>query len=168
MSYFLCAGRCKPFATTSWSWRIHIGTSPTVIPPFPYLSLQRTLPSNRSNPSLADPPLWPQSGWHRLSIRFSTPRSKMSRFVSQRQNIYSPYKQRVFNWSQQKMLEYSFLIYKESLITNSPINIIFTIRVSSGSILVRAVCIEMTLQAVTKDTLCLFSHWKLADFLVTI
>jgi hypothetical protein len=66
------------------------------------------------------------------------------------------------------MLEYSFLIYKESLITNSPINIIFTIRVSSGSILVRAVCIEMTLQAVTKDTLCLFSHWKLADFLVTI
>lgn len=68
-----------------------------------------------------------------------------------------------------QMLMDVFLLYEESPADNSSINMIYIIRVSSGSILVWVAFTEKSLLAVIKDALCSYPPWKLdSKFLVTL
>lgn len=59
-------------------------------------------------------------------------------------------------------------VYEEFPVANSSISMIAIIRVSPGPVLVRVVCMEMSLLDVTKAALCSCPHWKLYAFLVTL
>lgn len=63
----------------------------------------------------------------------------------------------------------AFLLYEESPAYNSSMNMIYLIRVSSGSILVWVAFTEKRLLAVRKAALCSCPYWKLdSKFLVTL
>jgi hypothetical protein len=78
----------------------------------------------------------------------------MSRCVFQRQNSYSPYMESTCNKCQQANLSNHVLLYKESLVANSPVKMLFIIRASFGSILVRFACVEMRLPAAETAAPC--------------
>lgn len=64
----------------------------------------------------------------------------------------------------------NFLLYEGFPVAKSPINVISIVRVSSDAVLVRVVCTEKSLPAVTVTKAALYScpHWELSAFLVTL